>query len=134
MSLHRFNPCIVGCETQRQITLITFEKQLQVAHSCIDIFDRIIDIADIMQTGRLRHELHQTLSSLMRAGLGIKIRLNLNHRPNQMGVHTIAIRCCANDSLKLGASQRMDWDILAPLPDARLITGRRNIAKMEHSL
>lgn len=51
-----------------------------------------------------------------------------------MKVHTVALRCGANDHFKLGVSQRMDRNILAPLSDARLITETRNIAKMEHSL
>jgi hypothetical protein len=31
-SLHRFNPCTVVYENQRQVTLITVEKQLEVAY------------------------------------------------------------------------------------------------------
>lgn len=106
-----------------------------MAHSAIDIFSRVIDIMDPMELGGFWHELHQTLRPFVGPGLRIEIGLHFDHRPDQMGVDSIAVRRGANHRLESTRGHRGKSGISAPLSDDRPVAGTgRSISKVESAL
>src|SRR3989338_3174093 len=106
-----------------------------MAHASVDVLIWIVNVADIMETGGLRHELHQSLRPLRGTSARVEIGFGLDDRPNQVRIHAVTIGGRTDNLLDTARRQPQSGQTAPPLPDDRPVAGlARDVREMEHSL
>jgi hypothetical protein len=97
MPLDGLNPGVIGGQREFKISLVTVQKEPEVADPTVDVLHRVVNVPHPMKPRGVRHELHEPLSAFPGTGIGLEIRLYLDDRAHQMGVHLILLGRGAND-------------------------------------
>lgn len=93
-------PGIVSSQNEFDVSLKGLVKEPQVLCASSDVLIRIKGILDTHKAGRIGHKLHETLRSLMRHSLGIKVRLSLHHGLYEGRINAVVVCMLKNEGVK----------------------------------
>ena len=80
---------VVGGQPPTHPELI--EEIAQITRTRVDVRGRVERILHVVALHRRRHELHEALRTAPRNGVGVIVRLHLDHRVEDFGVHAVPV-------------------------------------------
>ena len=98
---------IVRRERIRHVPVVPVQQVAQVVHAADDVRLRIERVAYPVLRAGCRHQLHETHRAGPADGGRVAVRLRVDHRVNEVGLHAVQVRGGVDQSAQLPGRQRM---------------------------
>ena len=124
MGANRIRAGIVGRSRQLHVSIEIRQHLRQVQRTAVDVLRRIVCVRHGQRGLRIRHQLHQPLRALGRAGVGAVSGLGMDDRANQRGIYRVPLSGGANFSGEGAGVQRHVLPVHLPAGGVGGVTGK----------